>query len=397
MNQSQSSYGRFSIHRSFFNSFRASTVLKCKVNLRLVLLAFRSLSSTKQITFSLTGHQNELTLELQNHNGIKREYKFPFEEKEDIPQAEIPYEDYNLIGSRAKQFQAKVMDNFASGLVEITFTTTCNSLIVKSFFEEGTRSKFFHTECQLSSSDLKEFKVNPESYGLEITFPQREMKAMLTFCRDQNFDVFVRFGAPGMPLVMTNSLDKKVPLYTEIIVSTLGERGASQSQAPSQPRHQSQSRDQSQEGSEGKRSPMEQEISQEEKKSYSGEEKFEEVEKVEASSLTPTQTSSWVDQKSSITQTRSNSGEVGRSSSSNRHSSGSEKQSDVKSQSELNSEVGSKFSFDLFPPAKNKSNTNKKTYSDKKRRLDRQGKSEHVGSRCSDSDESFVAGTPDTD
>jgi len=265
------------------------------------------------------------------------------------------------VGARAKDFQARVLDNFATGLTEISFVPSYNALLVKSFFEPDCKNKLFYTECQLSSNDMHEFKINPKTYRQEITFPLKEVKAMLSLCRDLSFDIFLHFGPPGHPLLMSNSKDEKsAPLYVEVIVSTLD--GPDEEDSPLLQEELSQNMP-----PEGKEKLSSGKI-QDEKMLDEKMQLHDET--VQEPGFTPTQTSSWAKPKSSKPQESSH------------------------NFSDHNTEVDSKISFDLYPPNdENAVEGNTNLSHAKRRRID---KPKAKGSE-SDSDSSFVAGTPQSE
>lgn len=360
LNQSQSSFAKFVFNRPFFSSFRNSCPLKCRVNLKSILLALRSLNSTKKCVFALDGKKNELIFQIENHHGITTEYVFSFDDLESILQAEISRIDLNLVSSRAKLFQSKILDNFATGLQEISITPTSNSLITKSYFEADSKNRLFYTECSVSSSDFQDFRIIPNTFGQEIIFPIKEMKAMVTFCRDLDYNVNLYFGMPGHPLVISNFQDSKLDQTVEVVVSTLGDPDAVQTLA-TQP-------DDKDQQSQLPASPKSVDIVQPQSQAPNS----------ASSPFTPTQDASWP--------------------SNNKNSASQKKTTQPKDD---RSEVDSKVTFDLYPPDEqddivyqNSSSTKKRKVANAFAEAKKIENDERIGS---DSDGEFVAGTPESD
>ena len=227
VNQQRSAYAKFAFSSSFFSVFRGpATAIKCKINLKTFLLAFRSLGKTRKLHFRLDGAQNEVQMELVDHNGIRRTYRFPFEDDAEVIGADFKTHGLNMVSSSAKMFQTRFVENFASALTEASVIPTSSSITMKSYITVSHSAKFFHTECQISAADFSEFRIHPDAYGQEITFPLREMKAMLGFCKELDNPFYLFFGMPGQPILMTNSDDGKTDIYVMIVVSTLGDPDA---------------------------------------------------------------------------------------------------------------------------------------------------------------------------
>jgi hypothetical protein len=78
LNSAQSAYTHFSFLSLFFSTYRhteAGRFIKCKVNLKSCLAAFRQLQGVVKFVFALDAEDNKLVFTLTNRTGIKRTYR----------------------------------------------------------------------------------------------------------------------------------------------------------------------------------------------------------------------------------------------------------------------------------------------------------------------------------
>jgi len=339
--------------------------------------------STKELVFCLDGDNNKLLISLLSHEGIKREYTFPFEDQDNIPQAEVPRKGLNLIRAPAKVIQDEILEPMATAVTELSFVPTSNSLIARSYYDSDIKKKndSHHTSCHVSSSRFEKFKIAPDTYGQDITFPMKEIKAMLTFCRDLSFDILLYFSLPGLPLLMSNAEDSKILLQVEVIVSTLGdpesaeaqmrefaedhdappevdERGVDIDQKVGEQHHEEPLREDrmrapTRESTPGRRRPATRDL--------------------RSPSITPTQSYDWGQNNSRAAPEQSG---------------------------DQQSEANSKFSFDLYPPGNGShgQGASGDARGEEKRNEAQPAQPELARSGSDDDDEgSFVAGTPDSE
>jgi len=416
LNHAQSACVKMVFQKHFFRSMSPGKV-KCKVNLKLVLLALRSLNSVKECILKIDGAKNEFKIKLTGYSGITKEFRISFEEQDEIPQAEVPKKQMSMISSRSRIFQSKVLDNFATGLHEVSFIPTSNSLMVKSYVDPdmklqmGPNQKLFHTECKVSEGDFEMFRISPSLHHQTITCPMREVKAVTAFCKDLDFNIVIYLGVPGHPLVMSNSLENDTELFMEVIVSTLEEDPASQqipmeyglSQQPQTHPQKSQPEPQLQ--------PQKQPHVRQLEKSERLEQSHIDVEMNDAK--TPQNFELKQSQKSQNSLGVSSGGRNRSPSISPTQVSSWPKNSIPSRQSQASDDdANSKYSFDQFPSQHQQQNNVERDGSyhssnAKRRRLEKESASKRISTRKdgagqmemhsdSDSDGSFVAGTPES-
>jgi len=259
-----------------------------------------------------------------------------------------------------------------------------NSITVKSYLDGEPKNKFLYTECRVDASEFNEFRINREVFSQDITFPLKEIKAMISFCKDLDLDLILHFDTPGKPLLMSNSKDTKEPLFAELVVSTLGVDEFSQSQYPE---FEGDQLDQSSSSHHAQNVPPHR--SSYEAKRDSNRRRSNDMFKQQqqqpqnSPDITPTQVSSW-----------------------NNETKPSAAVQNLSNPSQNQSEVDSKFSFDLYPPEPQNRIDGKddRTTTQKRRRIidaaggqNQRTAEERTGANDSDSEGSYVSGTPESD
>ena len=115
----------------------------------------------------------------------------------------------NRIVARPRTLQDCVQ-NFHSGIEEITFVPLAGNIKMKSYVEEGISAgrpgagevnslAVLSTEIVVDAADFEHYTIKPNTG--ELTFSLKELKAILQFCEAAGQPVSIYFSDPGQPIL----------------------------------------------------------------------------------------------------------------------------------------------------------------------------------------------------
>lgn len=233
LNQARSAFVAINFSPNFFESYTLTSEIfpKCKVLLKPCLAVFRSITTVQKCTIRLDEAESRVVIELLCNLGIKKTYRLTFEECEALQAVYSKDNCPNKITSRPRLL-IDVVQNFHSGLDEISFQITEKMFKVKSFIDEDKRSqpsKILHTELTIDPRDFEEYSVGTEPG--EITFCLKEFKALLGFCEVAGQPIHIWFEQGGRPILFSvnffNAFD------VDFVMATLLDGQGSSSQSDS--------------------------------------------------------------------------------------------------------------------------------------------------------------------
>lgn len=222
LSQSQSSYAQVRVLPEFFSASQFDEPLKCKVNLKTVARSLTGVAKVESFVVALSHEQSTLAFQMQEKSGLRREYRFAFEDQPNILQADFAREAApNRLCTRPGVL-SDCLDNFQNR-EEITLVPARDSLLVKTYVDEraaGSR-QVLRTECSINKENLALYEVRDADFGTELTFCMKELAAILAFCNTIELDLRVFFQRGGAPIILSNSERGEEVFVVDIVIATL--------------------------------------------------------------------------------------------------------------------------------------------------------------------------------
>ncbi len=250
LNQARSAFIIFRFNRAFFSSFQKlpnASLLKVQVPVKACCAVFRAVSSVESCDVILGETENALDFVLHCKMGVEKKYRLPVEETAAHKAIYNKITPHRIV-SRPRTLQ-DCINNFHSGIEEITLVPLSHQLKLKSFVDDAApvgrglkveTNSVLLTELVVESADFDLYSVRPGAQ--ELTFSLKELRAILGFCEAAGQPVSIFFSDPGSPILWSvNCFDA---LVVDFVLATLAAVGdgsqlpGSSSAASSQPQQQ---------------------------------------------------------------------------------------------------------------------------------------------------------------
>ncbi|KAJ1524537.1 hypothetical protein ONE63_011028 [Megalurothrips usitatus] len=192
---------------SFYNCPPPSTnegeddALKCRINMKSYLAAFRSLACIrKQVeTCLLEIEPRWLMIKFRCHHGLIRTYKLPVIETETLQALytvdEVP--NHLVIGANVL---AAAVKNFQLSERDITLVVEERLAILRNYVPGGADpAGVIRSELKLESGEFDSYTVRQQT---AITFCLKSFRSVLFFSEPTNLSLAVKFSSPGSPVVI---------------------------------------------------------------------------------------------------------------------------------------------------------------------------------------------------
>jgi len=213
VNSSRSAYATFNFGSSFFSSISPSSSCppdgeeaRCKVMVRSLLLAFRSLSVLEKTIESCsleTGIlEDSLLISLHCRHRVDKQLKVGLVECEAVRAV------YSTEGAtNSWTVQARVLQeangNFLATQEEVTMHVTAATVRMNNFAEEcADEKKLVHTELSMQSGEFETYSVTTDT---SLTFCLKELKSLIGFAEYLGLTISASFTVGGQPLILTAS------------------------------------------------------------------------------------------------------------------------------------------------------------------------------------------------
>jgi len=220
VNSSRSAYATYNFGSSFFSSIEPNTAMgtvmeeeRCKVMVRSLLLAFRSLSVLEKTVDSCTletGKEDaKLLISLYCRHSVTKQFNLSLVECEAL---RAVYDKEKCTNSWI--IQARVMQeangNFLTNQEEVTMYVCVDSF----------RMKNFNTELSMQPGEFGQFCIVEET---SITFCLKELRSLLMFAEYLQLPIHASFSQGGQPMVLTVSQGQCI--NCTYVLATLNEDG----------------------------------------------------------------------------------------------------------------------------------------------------------------------------
>ena len=219
VNSAHSAVLSFAFYDDFFEEYCAydRTYLKenqdlpapylydCCVIMKSILLAFRSLSHIEKIVDCCTIYISPMDCKLKIHFMCKYSVKKYITLRMIETEALSTY-DNEIVEENSFSCTAKVLNdaanNFLRNQEEVTMTALPDRFVLKNYISCNSKSEAVHTEFTMFPEEFDSFNVNQ---NLSITYPLKELRAIINFADHLSLQITSKYGNPGQPICCTVS------------------------------------------------------------------------------------------------------------------------------------------------------------------------------------------------
>ena len=219
VNSSHSAALSFQFHTSFFSEYAAydrtfmedtdelsQSLYKCGLIMKSILTVFRSLANIEKIVESCVMFVSPKDCKVKIHF----ECKYSVTKYHDIRMIEtetLTTYDNDIVEENSSSCNAKVLsdaaNNFLRSEEEVTMTALPDRFVMRNYTLGKARSESVHTEFTMYPCEFDSFRVTQNS---SITYPLKELRAMISFADNLKLQLTTKYGEPGKPICYTVSV-----------------------------------------------------------------------------------------------------------------------------------------------------------------------------------------------
>jgi len=227
VNSSRSAYATFNFGQSFFSVIELTKSKKvvleedrCKVMVRSLLLAFRSLSVLERTVDScvLETGQDKLLVSLYCRHSITKQVNLGLVECETLRAVYDTKKCTNMWIIQAKVMQ-EANANFLSTQEEVTMYVESDIFKMKNYEENLEDQKKVHTQLSMEPGEFDQFNIKDEA---SVTFCLKELRSLLMFAECLDLPICAKFSQGGEPMVLTVSQGQTISCT--YVLATLGDQ-----------------------------------------------------------------------------------------------------------------------------------------------------------------------------
>ena len=201
---------------------------RCKVIVRSLLLAFRSLSVLEKTVDSCTldtGKEDcKLMISLNCRHSVTKQFNLGLVECEALRAVYDRAECTNNWIIQAKVMQ-EANGNFLSNQEEVTMHVCVDSFKMKNYNDDYDEKKQVHTELSMRPGEFEQYCIVEEA---SITFCLKELRSLLVFAEYLQLPISASFSQGGQPMVLTVSQGQCI--NCTYVLATLAEEGGVESE-----------------------------------------------------------------------------------------------------------------------------------------------------------------------
>jgi len=226
VNSSRSAYATFNFSSSFFSSASvdgdAGGEGRCKVMVRSLLLAFRSLAvleKTVEWCSLATPHPDRLEVVLHCRHQVEKHYSMMQVECEDSLRAV-----YNLSTcSNSWTIMARTLQEanvfFLATQEEVSMTVSPSLLRMRNYSEDYDASKTVNTELSMQPAEFEKYCITEDTV---LTFCLKEFRSLVSFAEYLNLPLVANFSKGGHPLILSvTTPGTSLPVSCVFVLATL--------------------------------------------------------------------------------------------------------------------------------------------------------------------------------
>lgn len=204
-------------------SFQGLNDSKCRVTMRGIMIAFKSISQLEKTAesclLSVCDTTSKLKICIICKYSVTKTYTLPFIESDSL----MANYDQNLMANRfvakAKTLTEAVL-NFLSNQEEVTMIVTPSQFHMKNFVEDDDgNKKMVHSQLTMQPGEFEDYQISKES---NVTYCLKEFRAIISFADHLNLPVMASFSDGGKPIVFT--VDAPQLFDATLVMATLAEQ-----------------------------------------------------------------------------------------------------------------------------------------------------------------------------
>ena len=210
VNSFRSAYATFSFDASFFSSIELGSTKagdeeeRCKVTVRSLLLAFRSLSvleKTVESCFLETNvEEDKLLLTLVCKHSIKKVFRIHLVDCDPV-RAVYSTDDCNNKWTVQASVLQEAHGNFLVNQEEVTMHVGPNHFKINNYADECVdEKKRVNTELSMQAGEFESYDINQQT---SLTFCLKELKSLIGFSEPLGLSITASFTEGGRPLILT--------------------------------------------------------------------------------------------------------------------------------------------------------------------------------------------------
>jgi hypothetical protein len=237
LNANRSAFFNFLLVPAFFEGFHlAGTQFTCKVLLKPLQVAFKTLQNVERCVLSVIEEEAKLVVTMFCRLGVKKTFKLNIEDSNPVTASYSKEESMHRMIVRPKLFEDCIA-NFATSVSEISLKLSRTSVLMRSGEDGGEESvdptkKTLLTELTLDVKDFEKYELEPGSDAFDLVFSLRDVRPVLQFCELATVPIQMYMMGPGQPIVLS------VKMYNlfeaDFVLATLQGASASHSTQSSQ-------------------------------------------------------------------------------------------------------------------------------------------------------------------
>jgi len=232
VNLSRSAFATFCFGSTFFSyvgdsqKTNADQDKRCKVMMRSLLLAFKSLHSLEKTVDSCTlefcDSDCKLNITFNCRHSISKKFSLGLLECENLKPVYDINQCHNLWKIDSKVMQ-EAYANFLSNQEEVTMFVTNGNVKIKNYNDDIDEKKQIHTSLTMMPAEFEAYQINLET---SITFCLKEFRSLLIIAEYLGVPILANFSEGGSPLIL--SVNQGEFVSSTYILATLAEDGTSQ-------------------------------------------------------------------------------------------------------------------------------------------------------------------------
>lgn len=213
LNASRSACAEFSVHSSFFSTFKCSNPStshgrdaqhEVRVFARALLPIFRAPVAIGRLKIAFSTSQERLIFDIVSRSAVKKTFRLPVLDGS-VGRPLVTKEACSSFIQCRPKFLIDVLANFHARLDEITFAPTTTSLRVSSFVDDiaSTHHQILRTEMSIDSREFDIFRMSDlvENDETSLTFYCKPFRAVLEFCENADSPLSIWFHESGCPMI----------------------------------------------------------------------------------------------------------------------------------------------------------------------------------------------------
>ena len=234
VNSSRSAALSFHFHKAFFSEYQpydrsymepdddlSQSLYKCGLIMKSILMPFRSLVNIEKIVesciFFVSPKDCKVKINLECKYSVVKYVAIRMIETETMTTYDEDIVDENSFSCTAKVLN-DAANNFLRSEEEVTMTALPDRFVMRNYTlgPDSKTDSIVRTEFTMYPSEFDGFNVTQNS---SITYPLKELRAMINFADHLKLQLTTKYGEPGRPICYTVSVPEE--LDGKLVMATI--------------------------------------------------------------------------------------------------------------------------------------------------------------------------------